>query len=136
MAKFKGSNNSNNTAQPSWKDYLHQEKSGDEARKENLEERRASWGSLIVPEEGDALRYVALRLAIPQIWLVGGVWLLQVAKGLELFILFLWLMPVIGLIFISWKQLKTSGDWVYTNLFLIAFGLVLASSGVLGVFGK
>ena len=130
MAKKSGGSQS-----VSWKEYLPEKKAGDEARREKLEERRASWDDLIVPADGAFLPHVATRLAIPQVWLVGGVWLLKALPGLELFVLLVWLMPAIGLGFIFWRQVGVSRSWIYPNLFLIGIGLALGLPGALAVVG-
>lgn len=117
-------------SQPHWKDYLPRQASGDEQRKEKLEERRAGWDNLLNPEEGAFLPHVATRIAVPQIWLAGGIWLIRSLPGLEMFIIPLWLMPAIGLGFIFWRQASVSRGWIYPNLFLIGLGLAL---GLLGV---
>ena len=117
-------------SQTHWRDYLPQDKGGDEQRKEKAEERRAGWDNLLNPEEGAFLPHVATRLAFPQLWLSGGLWLIRSFPGLELFLVPLWLMPAIGVAFVIWKQSSVSRGWIYPNLFLIGVGLAL---GILGV---
>lgn len=125
MAKSKGSS-STFQSQPHWKDYLPEAPSGDEQRKEKLEERRAGWDNLINPEDGAFLPHIVTRLAVPQIWLVGGIWIIRSLPGLELFLIPLWLMPALVLGFIFWKQSGVSRGWIYPNLALIGFSLVIA----------
>jgi len=119
-----------------WRSYLpKEEQSGDEIRKDNLENRRASWDSLIVPADGEFIQWLILRLAVPQVWVTSGLWAVKTLAGWSLIIAAIWLLPVVVYTFICWQQRSLSGSWLYVQLGIVAFSLVLALPGIVGVFG-
>ena len=119
----------------SWEDLLPEEKGGVEVRAEQLDKRKAGWHGLIVPGEGEVLRWVVMRLSVPQIWMVAGLWLLRMMPGLSVVVWLCWVCPVVAYGFVCWKQRNSDGGWIVTGLVVIGVGLILGIPGVMGVLG-
>lgn len=120
---------------PSWEAYLGEEKDGVEQRQEELDKRKLGWHGLIVPGDGQMLQWLVMRLAVPQIWVVCGLWLLRVLNGLELVVWLCWVLPVLAYGFVCWKSRNSDGGWIMTGGAVIVGGLILGSPGILAVLG-
>ena len=81
------------------------------------------------------LQWLVLRLAVPQLWSVGGLWLLRVMSGLELVVWLGWVLPVVAYGFVCWKSRGSDGGWIVTGVVVMVGGLLLGSPGIKAVLG-